>query len=78
MTARRWIEYLIAILAGNALYFWILYPALPAVLRHQPFRFDGGLVLDFLLCVVVYAVMRLAISHARRWNERSAGGRRAG
>lgn len=78
MTARRWIEYLIAILAGNALYFWILYPALPPALRHQPFQFDAGLVLDFALCVTVYWVMRLAITHARRWNERSPGGRRAG
>lgn len=78
MTARRWIEYTIAILVGNALYFFVLYPALPASLRHQPFRFDVGLVLDFILCVVVYGVMRLGISHARHWNERSASRRRAG
>lgn len=71
MTARRWIEYLIAILAGNALYFLLLFPALPRLLQHQPFRFDVGLVLDFLLCVAVYGVMQLAIAHARRWNERA-------
>ena len=78
MTARRWIEYLVAILAGNAIYFWILYPALPTLLRHQPFRFDAGLAVDFLLCVLVYGVIRLGTEHARRWNERSAGRRRAG
>jgi len=77
MTTRRWIEYLVAILAGNALYFLVLYPALPPLLRHQPFRFDVGLALDFLLCVIVYGVMSLGIAHARRWNERS-GRRRAG
>jgi H+/gluconate symporter-like permease len=71
MTARRWIEYLIAILAGNALYFLLLFPALPRLLQHQPFRFDIGLVLDFGLCVAVYGVMRLAVAHARRWNERA-------
>jgi hypothetical protein len=71
MTARRWIEYSIAILVGNGLYFLILYPALPRVLQHQPFRFDAGLVLDFLLCVAVYGAMRLGVSHARRWNQRA-------
>jgi hypothetical protein len=75
MTPRRWIEYLLAILVGNALYFLVLYPALPRLLQHQPFRFDAGLALDFLLCVIVYGVMCLAIVHARRWNKRSAGGR---
>jgi hypothetical protein len=71
MTARRWIEYLIAILVGNGIYFLVLYPALPAILQHQPFRFDAGLVLDFLLCVAFYGVIRLAVAHARRWNERA-------
>ena len=71
MTARRWIEYLIAILAGNALYFLLLFPVLPPPLQHQPFRFDIGLALDFVLCVAVYGVMRLGVAHARRWNERA-------
>jgi hypothetical protein len=71
MTPRRWIEYLFAILAGNAIYFFILYPALPPLLQHQPFRFDAGLALDFLLCVAVYGVIRLGVAHARRWNERA-------
>jgi hypothetical protein len=78
MTPRRWVEYLLAILVGNGLYFLVLFPALPHLLQHQPFRFDAGLALDFLLCVIVYGVMRLAISHARRWNERSTGGGRTG
>ncbi|MGH9367760.1 MAG: hypothetical protein ACRD3M_08825 [Thermoanaerobaculia bacterium] len=71
MTARRWIEYLVAILAGNAMYFLLLYPALPRLLQHQPFRFDAGLALDFLLCVAVYGAIRLGVAHARRWNERA-------
>jgi hypothetical protein len=71
MTLRRWIEYLVAILVGNAIYFLILFPALPRLLQHQPFRFDPGLVLDFVGCVGVYGVIRLAVAHARRWNERA-------
>jgi hypothetical protein len=79
MTPRRWIEYTSAILAGNAIYFLVLYPVLPLALRHLPpnrgdvlpIRFDAGLVLDFLCCVLVYGVIRLAVSHARRWNEKN-------
>jgi hypothetical protein len=67
MTPRRWIEYTVAILAGNGLYFLILFPGLPAALQHQPFRIDPGLLLDFLCCVAVYGVIRLASAHARRW-----------
>jgi hypothetical protein len=70
MTLRRWIEYTVAILAGNAIYFLVLYPVLPRLLQHQPFRFDAGLALAFLCCVVVYGVIRLGVSHARKWNDR--------
>ena len=78
MTARRWVEYLVSILVGNGLYFLVLYPALPPILKHSPFRFDAGLVFDFVLCVMVYVVICLATLHARRWNERTASRRRPG
>ncbi len=71
MTPRRWIEYTAAILAGNAIYFLVLFPDLGAALRHQPWRFDSGLALDFLCCVVVYGVIRLAVTQAQRINQRN-------
>jgi hypothetical protein len=80
MTLRRWVEYTVAILAGNAIYFLVLYPGLPRLLQHQaprpdahisPIRLDLGLLIDFLCCVAVYGVIRLGVAHARRWNERS-------
>jgi len=71
MTPRRWIEYLVAILLGNAIYFAVLHPSLPVRLRHQPFQFDAGLVIDFVVCVLVYAAIRLGSRHAGRF---SAGG----
>jgi divalent metal cation (Fe/Co/Zn/Cd) transporter len=71
MTPRRWIEYLAAILVGNAIYFLVLFPGLPQALQHQPFRFDAGLALAFLCCVMLYGVIRLASRHAQRWNSRS-------
>jgi hypothetical protein len=70
MTPRRWIEYLAAILAGNAIYFLVLFPSLPPALQHRPFVFDVGLALDFFLCVTVYGVIRMGSRHAQRWNRR--------
>ena len=57
--ARRWGEYLVAILIGNIIYLFIE-PELPNVMRHRfgMFRVDLGLAVDFFICVVVYAVVR--------------------
>ena len=71
MTPRRWIEYIASILAGNGIYFLVLFPALPPALQHRPFVFDAGLALDFFLCVTVYGVIRMASRHAQRWNRRT-------
>lgn len=49
---------LLAILVGNVIYFLLL-PALPKYLRHTLFAFDPGVVLDLLICVVVYLGIRL-------------------
>lgn len=71
MTLRRWIEYLVAVLVGNAIYFLVLFPVLPEGLRHQPLRMDAGLLLAFLCCVGIYGVIRLASRHAQEWNRKS-------
>ena len=55
---RRWAEYLLAILGGNVL-FLLLEPHLPAPLRHQTFRVDWGVGVDFALCVGLYGLIRL-------------------
>lgn len=57
-TPRKLLGYLAAILAGNAIYFLLLSPALPEELRHRPFREDWGLLVDFLVCVAVYGIGR--------------------
>lgn len=66
MTRRRWIEYLVSILLGNGIYFAVLHPGLPPSWQHQPFRFDIGLGIAFLCCVLVYAAIRMGARHARR------------
>ncbi|MFQ5695376.1 MAG: hypothetical protein ACE5HB_05255 [Terriglobia bacterium] len=47
-------------LAGNAVYFLLLFPHLPEPWQHQPFAFDRGLALDFFLCLAFYGLVRLA------------------
>lgn len=65
-TARRWAEYLLAVLSGNIIYLAIE-PQLPTPLRHRMFQVDLGLALDFLICVALYGLVRLA----RGWSNRS-------
>ena len=57
-TARRWAEYLVAVLGGNIVYLAIE-PGLPTALRHRMFQIDAGLAVDFVICVGLYGVVRL-------------------
>jgi cytosine/uracil/thiamine/allantoin permease len=50
---------LIAVLAGNAVYF-ILEPHLPPPLRHHLYQIDLGLAFDFVICAAFYALLRFA------------------
>ncbi|MFZ3215182.1 MAG: hypothetical protein WA192_03900 [Candidatus Acidiferrales bacterium] len=59
VTPRRWLEYLAAILVGNAIYYFSLVPHLPQTLRHQGFLLDWGSLLDFAVCIGVYGLIRL-------------------
>jgi hypothetical protein len=62
VTPRRWLEYLIAILVGNAIYYFSLAPNLPDSLRHHGFDTDWGTVVDLAVCAGVYGLIRLAYS----------------
>ena len=55
--ARYFFNALVAVLAGNALYFAVLSPLLPAVAHHRPYSFDLGLGLDFLLCLGAHLLL---------------------
>ncbi len=57
MKATLW-RSLIAILAGNAIYFG-LECYLPARAQHQPFQIDWGLAVDFWICLACYGLVRL-------------------
>jgi hypothetical protein len=49
---------LMAILLGNLIYFSIQ-PYLPQAARHQLYKIDLGLLIDFVICVGCYALIRL-------------------
>jgi hypothetical protein len=53
---RNFAQALIAVLAGNIVYFLLL-PRLPARAQHVPLRLDLGLVLDFFFCLVVFGMI---------------------
>jgi hypothetical protein len=57
-TARRWGEYLLAVLGGNIIYLDVE-PRLPNLLHHRLFQIDLGLGLDFLICALLYGLIRL-------------------
>jgi hypothetical protein len=59
ITVRRWIEYMAAILIGNAIYYFSLVPHLPQAFRHQGFLLDWGSATDFAVCLAVYGLLRL-------------------
>ncbi len=56
---------LIAVLIGNVLYLFVVMPHVPPAGRHQPFRLDLGLVIDFWVCVACWGVIQLLTRRRR-------------
>jgi hypothetical protein len=53
----NFVQALIAVLVGNAIYF-ILIPYLPPGARHLPNHIDAGLAVDFWFCLVVFGILK--------------------
>ena len=51
---------LLAILLGNVVYFG-LSPYLPAILAHNTYRVDTGLIFDMAICATVYVLIRRVV-----------------
>ena len=63
----NFVQSLIAVVAGNVVYF-LLMPYLPAGAQHRdPTRLDWGIVVDFWFCVVFLG----AIKTFTRWGRKS-------
>jgi len=56
---RNFLDALLAVLAGNAIYFLIM-PHLPIAARHSLFKEDWGLLIDFAICAVIFVSVKMA------------------
>lgn len=63
---RNLLEAVIAVIAGNAIYFLALWPYLPEHARHQIYRLDLGLLIDFWLCAACFGAIKLVSGFTRR------------
>lgn len=59
VTVRNFLDALLAVLAGNTIYF-LLAPHLPPFARHSIFIEDWGLLVDFLVCLAIFVVVKVA------------------
>ena len=53
----NFVQALMAVLAGNAAYF-LLMPYLPLWARHVAPRVDPGMLVDFLICLLLFGVIK--------------------
>ncbi len=58
-TLGNFLDALVAVLAGNAIYF-LLMPHLPRVMRHSLFMEDWGLLVDFVVCTFAFVIVKIA------------------
>lgn len=53
----NFLDALVAVLAGNAIYY-LLMPHLPDAARHGLFKEDWGLLVDFAICSLIFALVK--------------------
>jgi hypothetical protein len=56
---KSFVKSLIAVVAGNLFYFFVLMPHLPKRGQHGLYRLDFGLLVDFWCCLVALGVIEL-------------------
>jgi len=64
-SAANFLHALVAVLAGNAVYL-LLEKHLPVAARHQVFKFDWGMVVDFWFCLVFFGIVKGVASWRRK------------
>jgi hypothetical protein len=64
-SAANFLHALVAVLAGNAVYF-LVEKYLPAGARHSPFKIDLGMLVDFWFCLVVFGIIKTVAARRRR------------
>lgn len=64
-TLANFLDALVAVLAGNAIYF-LLMPYLPRAIRHAMFKEDWGLLVDFAICTILFAAVKMLFRRKRK------------
>jgi hypothetical protein len=64
-TLANFLDALAAVLAGNAIYF-LLMLHLPRSMRHTMFKEDWGLLVDFAICTILFAAIKLGFRRTRQ------------
>lgn len=57
MFVGNFFQALLAVLAGNLAYYWVM-PYLPPLARHRPFATDWGVAVDFWFCLVAFGIVK--------------------
>ena len=55
---RNLLQAVIAVIAGNAIYYAALWPHLPPAARPEVYRLDIGLLVDFWVCLVCFGLIK--------------------
>lgn len=64
LTMKNFLDALVAVLAGNAIYYLLL-PYLPSVARHGLFKEDWGLLVDFVVCTMIFVAVKYVRRHEK-------------
>lgn len=55
----RFLHSLVAVVAGNAIYFLVIDPRLPPNLQHKLYKLDFGVLVDFWVCVCMWGIIEM-------------------
>ncbi len=53
----RFLQSLVAVVGGNAVYFLLIDPRLPQNMRHKLYKLDFAVAIDFWVCVVIWGAL---------------------
>jgi len=65
----NFVQSLIAVLAGNLVYF-LLMPHFPPAARHNPMKLDLGVLVDFWFCLVFLGIVKTVWKKDEKSSER--------
>jgi hypothetical protein len=62
----RFWQSLAAVVSGNAIYFLLIDPRLPPPYRHELYKLDWGVLIDFWVCLCIWGILEMILQRRRR------------